>query len=129
MKTPTILLIDDDEIIQLLFEETLREVSADVAYEYRRSAQEGLNYLISCKEQGTFPRYIIVDLKMPVMDGFEFIEQYEKEFYARHPQTKLFVLSSSISDKDKTKAFEFDSVRDFVTKPLKAEKLSRLLED
>lgn len=122
-----ILLIDDDAIVQLLFEDTLTRVQTPVEYTFRQSAQEGLNYLSNCQTTGTFPHYIIVDLKMPVMDGFEFIEQYEKVFYTTHPDTKLYVLSSSISDKDKSRAFSFDSVKDFVSKPLQAEKLSTLI--
>ncbi len=121
------LLIDDDYTVKILFEAALEEMEQPVEYEFRSSAPEALEYLEKCRQSDQYPDVILVDLKMPVMDGFEFIAHYEKQFFAARPQTRLFVLSSSVSEKDKALALRHRPVRDFITKPILAPKLAGLM--
>jgi CheY-like chemotaxis protein len=121
------LLIDDDYTVKILFEAALSEMDQPVEYEFRASAPEALAYLEKCRESDQYPDVILVDLKMPVMDGFEFIAHYEKQFFAARPHTRLFVLSSSVSEKDKALALRQRPVRDFITKPILAPTLAGLL--
>ena len=123
------LLIDDDYTVKVLFEAALEELEQPVEYEFRSGAPEALEYLEKCQQTDQHPDFILVDLKMPVMDGFEFIAQYEKQFFAAWPDTRLFVLSSSISEKDKAQALRHRPVRDFITKPIVAPKLAGLMAD
>lgn len=127
MPAKRFLLIDDDFTVKILFEAALEEIDQPVEYEFKSSAQEGLAYLEQCRQTDLYPDYILVDLKMPVMDGFEFIAQYEKHFFAALPRTQLFVLSSSISEKDKAQAMQQKPVKDFITKPIVAGKLAGLI--
>jgi CheY-like chemotaxis protein len=121
------LLIDDDYTVKILFEAALEELEQPVEYEFRSGASEALEYLEKCRLTDQHPDFILVDLKMPVMDGFEFIAHYEKQFFAAWPDTRLFVLSSSVSEKDKALALRLRPVRDFITKPIVAPKLAGLL--
>jgi CheY-like chemotaxis protein len=129
MQPKRFLLIDDDYTVKILFEAALEEVEQPVEYEFRASAPEALEYLEKCRQSDQYPDVILVDLKMPVMDGFEFIAHYEKHFFTDRPETRLFVLSSSISEKDKALALRHRPVRDFITKPLLAPKLAGLMTD
>jgi CheY-like chemotaxis protein len=53
---------------------------------------------------------------MPVKNGFDFIEEFEKGFLPQHRDTKIFMLSSSLREEDKQSAMIFESVADFVNK-------------
>jgi CheY-like chemotaxis protein len=123
------LLIDDDYTVKILFEAALEELDQPVEYEFRSGAPEALEYLEKCRQTDQYPDFILVDLKMPVMDGFEFIAQYEKHFFDARPETRLFVLSSSVSEKDKALVLRHRPVEDFITKPIIGPKLAGLMAD
>ncbi len=105
------------------------EVSQSLRYHFKLNGEEALIWLRQCRSEATFPDIIIVDLNMPVMNGLEFIQLYGEEFLAGYPDTKVLVLTSSVSGRDRAVIGQFDFVRDFVTKPLLSEKLARILED
>jgi CheY-like chemotaxis protein len=69
-----LLLIDDDSIIPMLFEAALSEIDQPVEYTYVENGARALSYLKSrSQNQEAFPDIILIDLNMPLMDGFEFI--------------------------------------------------------
>ncbi|MEM9822437.1 MAG: response regulator, partial [Bacteroidota bacterium] len=88
-KQHNLLFIDDSEteisFIQLLIEIEKLPIIAH----FERTAQEGLEYLKSLT-QDTYPAVVIVDINMPLMNGFEFAQAFEKKIAALAPNTKLF---------------------------------------
>ena len=124
-----LLLIDDDPTVHFLFEALLEEVSQSLDYHFKLNGEEAMIWLRQCRREATFPGIIIVDLNMPVMNGLEFIQIYGQEFLADYSDTRVLVLTSSVSGKDRAVIGQFDFVRDFITKPLLSENLARILED
>ena len=69
--------------------------------------------------------FIFLDINMPVMNGWDFLNQYLIEFKKR--KDKIVVLSSSIDFQDRQRAKEFDCVEGFIEKPLTPEKIKSIL--
>jgi len=114
-----ILIIDDDEVNNYMLIRRIQELNKNVSLS---TALNGVDALIdlACfqKEKGRpFPDMILVDIDMPSMDGFEFLEHYEKSFYPAHKEAKVIMLTSSSLGKDRKKAEDFTSVSEFVSKP------------
>jgi CheY-like chemotaxis protein len=70
-----------------------------------------------------------VDLRMPIMDGWEFLEEYDSIVNNLSKKNKLFVFSSSISPFDIEKAKNDANVTDFIIKPILKEKFIEILKD
>lgn len=126
-KINKIVLLDDDEIANAIAEQILMDFDQVDTFKTYSDPYQAFQYLEDCKESKDFPELIIVDLKMPEMDGFEFIENYENKFYEIFPDTKIMMLTSSIRESERTKSLQYKSVADFVNKPINPEKLSEII--
>lgn len=122
-------LIDDSDIdlfIQKRFLEVYQFSKKLTSY---RSAEEALKSLTSARDHNA-PDVIFLDLNMPNMDGFEFLEQFQALPNEIRSKAKIVVLTSSNSQKDRVQAFTYQNVVHFVTKPLRQsdiEDLKRLV--
>lgn len=101
-----ILLIDDDEINNFITLEFIRTIKKNVNCHCVNDGEEALTYLTHCPE-ANFPDMIFVDLLMPYFDGFDFLEEYEAKFYEQYPNTILFMLTSSLRERDSIRAERF----------------------
>ncbi len=120
-----LLLIDDDDITNFTVDAILSQVDAVESYEIKNNGWDALDFLNQCQNQ--FPDLIFVDLNMPEMDGFEFIERYEATFWKHHQQTRVNVLSSSVSEKDRQRSLGYQCVSEYTYKPLTEEKLENIV--
>ena len=123
-----LLLIDDDEITNFAAGVILSRVERIESYEIKDSGWEALEFLRNCQENNRFPDLIFVDLNMPEMDGFEFIERYEAIFWSHHQTTRINVLSSSVSEKDRQKSLSYSCVSEYTYKPLTEQKLTAIFQ-
>jgi len=64
-----------------------------------------------------FPDIVVVDINMPLMDGFEFAKIYAEKFSAKHTKTRLFIYSTSIHSADINRAEMMSGVSGFIAKP------------
>jgi CheY-like chemotaxis protein len=119
MKQFKVLLVEDDEITNFLSETILSALGVTSVFA-TLNGMEGLTYLTQ-----DCPDLILLDIAMPVMDGFEFLE--EKLKTGACPTSKVAMLTSSIRKTDQDKASAFPEVIDYLEKPLSPEKVQKLL--
>ncbi|MFW5758999.1 MAG: response regulator, partial [Bacteroidota bacterium] len=92
------------------------------------SAQSALGYLSECSSDQSkiMPDLILLDIRMPEIDGFGFLERFEKLPDQIHQKVNIVMLSSSIDAEDFRRAEENRFVKKFVNKPLKKETIDML---
>lgn len=118
-------LIDDSEIdlfIQRRFLEVYNFTDQLVSF---KSAREAINNLQNINGEPA-PDVIFLDLNMPEIDGFGFLKTFETFPEKITGKSKIVVLTSSNSSKDREQAFENKNVIHFITKPLKESDLEEL---
>ena len=118
-----VIFIDDDEDLNFLQE---RMCSRCKAVNHYYVASSALQTLQDLSETSLAPDVIFVDVNMPIMNGFQFIEEFERNYWHKFPDTQLYVLSSSVRSDDQRKSLEYRSVKDFLIKPLTEEQLLRI---
>jgi CheY-like chemotaxis protein len=122
MSLKNVLLVDDDKANNFLNRLTIREAVNDCAVAEALNGQEALDYLAASDE---CPQIILLDINMPVIDGFEFLKKYEEEDTCR--QSKIFMLSSSIREEDKKAALSNKFVKGYFDKPLSGAHIEEIL--
>ncbi len=73
------------------------------------------------------PDVILLDLNMPVMDGWDFLEKFEKNRSNYIKEIKVFIVSSSVDEKDISRSQTYSSVKGFISKPLNPEIIKKTL--
>jgi CheY-like chemotaxis protein len=119
------LLIDDDSINNLVCESLLKKIALGSVVKSFLKAQDALEYLADAPVQESV---LLLDINMPEMDGWEFLELFIKHHPQHHQASKVFILSSSIDKSDFEKAKSYPSVLDYVVKPLNKAKIEELLQ-
>lgn len=123
----SILVVDDDDNICFLTRILLEDAGFDKRVITAYNGLEALQTLQAMASGGeTLPELILLDIKMPVMDGFEFLDQLAKAAELDLGDTRIFISTSSILPKDKERAGLYP-VAGFLTKPLTEETLRDLL--
>ncbi len=128
MKTIPVLLIDDSEPDRVFTGIVLSRSGLPFEVSDFESAQEALAQL---SRQPPTRSLILLDINMPGMDGFAFLEAYERLPEAHRRNVVVVMLSSSPLDSDRRRAMAHATVKDYVVKPLTAQHaahLARLLD-
>ncbi len=91
-------------------------------------AVKALNLLENLKSNHkTFPRYIILDLKMPGMHGLEFLEAFDHQFPMKKHETEVIIASSRITQEDFRQIKKYNFVSDYIIKPIPENYIENLI--
>jgi len=119
---PTFLVVDDDIIVHLYYEGTLKELGARAHVLKAYDGQEALEMLID--KAAPIPAVIFLDITMPGLDGYGFLEAFHKAY--PDSETTIVMVSSSRLEQDKQRCKAYKFVKEFITKPPQAEDIERI---
>lgn len=127
-KLNCILLIDDDESTNRFHEIIIKQSNLTDIIVKAKNGKEALGFLTSHKNR-IEPNLIFLDLNMPVIDGFRFLEKYQKtkEFEAVKP--KIIILTTSLIPEEKSNALANKNIYKFLNKPMKKNELKSLMTE
>lgn len=129
-KLNCILLIDDDEIANYINASVVKHVDCSETVVSVQSGQAALDYLTS-KVEGIYPQpdLIFLDINMPGMNGWEFLEHYQKLEDSQQGKVIVVMLTSSVNPDDMEKARSMEGITEFKTKPMTEQMLMAILAE
>ena len=116
-----VIVVDDDPYSHLICKTNIRRIAPDIEFVEFLLPEKGIEYIESAYNEPAenCPTILLLDINMPVMDGWEFLERYDKIASDVKDQLTIFLLSSSIDPRDKQKAEENKYIKGFLMKPFR----------
>lgn len=127
-RTVSVLLVDDDEINNFISIKLIKKalINSDItACLNGKFAIDELS-VIQRNNPDKLPDYILLDINMPIMNGWEFLDEYKRLNIDPLAKTQIYIISSSVFSNDINKARSYPLVKDFISKPLNVEKIKEL---
>lgn len=126
-KIKQVMVIDDDSINNIIFKKIadLCEFAEEVITFI--SAVDALDYLKNVSEKGlTPPNIIFLDIRMPIVNGWEFLDEFEEINPELFSNTAIYMLTSSSEQSDINRSKNYQQISDYIVKPLVTEKLREI---
>lgn len=128
-KIPHILIIDDDEINNFIASKLIDKMPFKSKVSTCLNGELGINFIKSCKEE-EMPDIIFLDINMPVMNGWEFLDEYEESVKNTiKKKISINIISSSVYSNDILKSETYNFINKFISKPLSIEKIQTLFNE
>ena len=124
------MLIDDDPINNLISSKTIQIFDPSIHVTEYEDPIAALEFLrAQAKERAqTLPDAIFLDINMPIITGWTFLEEYKHLLQFMNKDIELFMLTSSTNHKDLQKAKSFPIITKYISKPLTVEALQKLMQ-
>ncbi len=114
-----VFIIDDDPIHQRIAQIMISKHNLFDEYFSYTEAQKAIDFLQENKKnEETLPDVILLDLNMPVIDGWDFLETFETLIKEFKKNIRVFIVSSSVDEKDVLRSKSYFAVKGFISKPL-----------
>lgn len=117
------LCVDDDAITLMLNRKIIERAVPGATI---LTALNGSLALSRFNDHSSDPILVLLDLNMPVMDGWEFLDRFSDELAERYPNCKVVILTSSVDPRDEDRAKNYPSVIGFLSKPLSMDRVKEL---
>jgi CheY-like chemotaxis protein len=129
-KIETIWVIDDDEIHQLFAKKSIQHLEiCNQILPFYDSIEAMANLKKLCAQNAALPDIIFLDINMPRMDGWEFMDELSKILPKISKKIIIFIVSSSIASIDKDRAQSYPAITDFLVKPASPKTIATLLRE
>jgi CheY-like chemotaxis protein len=128
-KVKTLGIVDDDEIYTFLIKKSIEQTNFVETIKVFHNGLDAIDFLKkNAANYDSLPEIILLDLSMPIMDGWEFLEEYILLSPKLGRKITIYIISSSISPYDIAKAKSISFVTDFIIKPVSKEKLIEIFK-
>jgi CheY-like chemotaxis protein len=129
-KSVSVLLVDDDEINNFISIKLIKKALLNTDIIACLNGKYAIDQLVDIqkKDPTKLPDYILLDINMPIMNGWEFLDEYKRLNIDPLGKTKIFIISSSVFSNDINKARSYPLVKDFISKPLNVDKIVELFK-
>src|SRR6201991_4741602 len=129
-KPVSILLVDDDEINNFISIKLIKKAVENTEISACLNGRFAIEELaeIQRKDPALLPDFILLDINMPIMNGWEFLDEYKRLNIDPLGKSKIFIISSSVFSNDINKARSYPLVKDFISKPLNVDKIVELFK-
>lgn len=113
-------IVDDDFIYQTITKKLIQKTGVFSAHSSFSNGKEAITTLKNTLEEDSLylPDIILLDINMPIMDGWEFMEEIKKIKPEINNQIKIFIVSSSIALEDKNKSKTYSDIIGYIPKPI-----------
>ncbi|MGO2358061.1 response regulator [Mesonia sp.] len=120
-------IIDDDPIFIFGLKKVMNSVEFSEEIMIFKNGEDALHGLIDLKnEPETLPEVILLDLSMPVMDGWQFLDEFTKVKIEK--KITIYIVSSSIDPMDYERAKSYNDIQNYIIKPVQTEDLKSILK-
>ncbi len=129
-KVERVCIIDDDNIYVNLIRKIIELKKLSNVVLVFNNGREALDFFLNAlddEQKEEIPQVVLLDLNMPIMDGWEFLDEFSKIRNKITERIDLYVVSSSIDSRDIERAKAIDIVSDYFTKPIKLNDFERIL--
>lgn len=123
------MLVDDDQNDNFFHERVITKTSSSTIVIEKNTGQEALDYLKSKNgDKALLPDLIFLDINMPGMNGWDFLQEYDRLDKELQSRVIIIMLTSSDNEDDVARAKAWDSVSDYITKPLTEEVMTDIIK-
>ena len=123
-------IIDDDPIFVYGAKRIMKEMEFCDEILVFNNGQEAIDGLLNITARGEkLPSVIFLDLNMPVMDGWEFLEDFVKIPNHNKDNVVVYIISSSVDPRDVERVNEYKIVHNYILKPITHQDLRNVLEE
>lgn len=124
----SVLIIDNDPIYRTISHKIIEKLDLAETIYVEKNGYTAIQFLTNMLENNSsLPQIILLDIEMPVMNGWEFMDEYCKIENTLLSGIEIYIVSSSISQVDKDKANTYSEIKGFISKPLTIETLKSIL--
>jgi len=125
----TICVIDDDELYQFLIKKELGKSDLVGKIQLFSDGEKALNYIVENKDNAdSLPDIIFLDISMPVMNSWEFLDSYNDIKEDLSKEIKILIVSSSFDSRDIERAKEYSEISKYLIKPITRSNLIAVLK-
>lgn len=126
-----IAIIDDDNLFRHILKAQIAKIKSLDDVLLFENGEQAISYMDDAltKEDSLIPKLIFLDINMPVMNGWEFLDSFGKFKNEIKEQITIFIVTSSANDQDQQKANQYSDVTKYVVKPITSDILEKILSE